>query len=154
MKHTLLRPFAYLFVALALGCVFSTTAYAASDKKPTEEEERNVRDVELPTIVVPISVDGKLVNYVFVVMKVTVGPSYDPWKIRDKVHVARDALIRAVHRTPMTNPNNLKDFDRTKVSTILKPALEKAFGPGSVAAIKVIQVDSIKQVVKAPKAAR
>lgn len=134
-----------------LAAVLAAPVVAYAEDKPVADGI-DPREVELPAIVMPISVDGKLVNYLFVTLKVRVAPKADPWKIRDKAHVARDALVRAVHATPMTDPNNLKDFDRRKMQTVLKPALDRAFGAGTIESMRVIQLDSIKQVVRVPGA--
>jgi hypothetical protein len=140
----------FLLVALAAPLAGIPSAAIASGDAP--KGDIDPREVELPAIVMPISVDGKLVNYLFVTLKVRVTAKADPWKIRDKAHVARDALVRAVHITPMTDPNNLKDFDRRKMQTVLKPALDRAFGAGTIESMRVIQLDSIKQVVRVPGA--
>ncbi len=149
MTHThpnVLRA-ALLSAIIAMGGLgFNTPSFAAEEAVG----EVNPRDVELPAFVMPISVDGKLVNFLFVTLKVMVAPKVDPWAIRGKAHIARDALIRAVHATPMTDPNNLKDFDRRKIQTILKPALDRAFGAGSIQSVRVIQLDSLKQTVRVP----
>ncbi len=139
-------------LALALGGVLAmgglpvaSTAWAADGGAV---EEKDPREVELPTIIMPISRNERLVNYLFVTFRMKLSPKADPWKIRDDAHYGRDALVRIVHKVDMTDPENLKDFDRSKIESDIIPAMEKVYGKGVIEKMWPEYLDSQKVAVR------
>lgn len=138
-----------IFVLMLAVCAFGYTpaAYAKGEKaegEAQEKGEKDPREVELPTIIMPVSKDGRLVNYLFVTFRMLMGDKVNPWKIRDKAHYGRDALVRVVHKVDMTNHDNYRDFDRAKIESDIIPALEAVYGEGTIEKMWPEYLDSHK----------
>src|SRR3712207_6320443 len=63
--------------------------------------------VDLAAVGVPIIVNGRIQNYVFVQARLNVARGQDAIALRAKEPWYRDALVRAAHRTPFVNPLDL-----------------------------------------------
>ncbi|HYE44349.1 MAG TPA: hypothetical protein VEA44_01110 [Caulobacter sp.] len=102
-------------IALAPALMAATAAQAA---KPAVQEATG-QYVDLSPVALPVVVGGKLVNYVFVSVRLNLSPSADAAKLRAKEPYFRDALVRAGHRTPFTNPRTYLELDTAKLRASL-----------------------------------
>src|SRR5436190_17401490 len=102
-----------LLVALALA-LFATPALAAEGKK-----EEGGQNVTLSPVALPIVVDGRLVNYVFVTLRLDLAPLANTSKLREKEPYFRDAIVRAAHRTPFTLPSDLTRIDEVRLKAAM-----------------------------------
>ena len=75
--------------------------------------------VQISTIGTPVIWRGKLVNYVFVQSKLKIGPGQDAAKLKAQEPFFRDAVVRAAHRTPFTDPHDLTRIDDRAFSAAL-----------------------------------
>jgi hypothetical protein len=80
--------------------------------------------VDLSPVALPIVLRGRLINYVFVTIRINLSGSADALKIREKEPWFRDALVRAGHRTPFTLATNytVVDGPRLKASMMREAA--------------------------------
>ena len=60
----------------------------------------------------PIVVDGQLVNYVFVYVRLNLTSGANATRLREKEPFFRDALVRAGHRTPFVARRRLSEGRR------------------------------------------
>jgi hypothetical protein len=105
---------------LALAPALLATAAQAS--APPKKEAAG-QYVDLSPIALPVVVDGRLVNYIFVSLRLNLAPSADSVKLRAKEPWFRDAMVRAGHRTPFTNPKNYLVLDEARLkATLLREA--------------------------------
>jgi hypothetical protein len=105
---------------LALAPALLATAAQAS--APPKKEAAG-QYVDLSPIALPVVVDGRLVNYIFVSLRLNLSPSADSVKLRAKEPWFRDAMVRAGHRTPFTNPKNYLVLDEARLkATLLREA--------------------------------
>src|ERR1700679_2679300 len=95
-----------LLVALSL-----LTGAAQAAEKPKAVGQY----VDLQPVALPIVVDGRLVNYVFVYVRVNLKASADVTKVRDKEPMFRDALVRDGHRTPFVLPGDWQKVDEARL---------------------------------------
>ena len=86
----------------------------------------------------PIVVDGRLANYVFVTVKVLLTPGANALALSDKEPYFRDALVRAAHRTPFVIRNDYNHIDEAKLKAALYPEAARIAGPGAVRGIEVV----------------
>src|SRR5450432_2305415 len=84
----------------------------AAEKEKTKEVGQYV---DLQPVAMPIVVEGQLVNYVFVYVRVNLRGGADVSKISEKEPFFRDALVRAAHKTPFIVPGNWEKVDETKL---------------------------------------
>ena len=105
---------------LALAPALLATAAQAS--APPKKDSAG-QYVDLSPIALPVVVDGRLVNYIFVSLRLNLSPSADSVKLRAKEPWFRDAMVRAGHRSPFTNPKNYLVLDEARLkSTLLREA--------------------------------
>ncbi len=99
---------------------FAATAAQASGGEEKAKEEPYVN---ISPIALPIAVDGRLINYVFVQLRLTLSPSADGAAMRTREPWFRDAVVRAGHRTPFTVATDYTKVDEKRlVATLLREA--------------------------------
>jgi len=121
-----------LLLALILGAV-AAPAFAA-DEPPKPDDQ----SVKLSPLALPIVVDGRVVNYVFVTVKVDLTPSANAMALRDKEPTFRDALVRDAYRTPFVTPGNYNRLDEARLKTVFFHDATMIAGPGKVRGIEVL----------------
>ena len=131
MRGIFRRILAAVFVLLLAGPA------AASEPKKKEGAGAVGQHVDLAPVGLPIIVDGRLVNYVFVYVRInlTMGASAARW--REKEPYFRDSLVRAAHRTPFTLPADLQKIDTDKLTAFVYRDVVAATGPGVVKSVVV-----------------
>jgi hypothetical protein len=100
MRHLSRR----LLIASLAACCAVTPSHAAPPANPAAAEDADekevARSIDLRGLVFPVFDEkGKLKNYIFVNARMLVANGKDPWKVREKAHLIRDAVVRAAHRT-------------------------------------------------------
>ena len=106
-------------LALAPALLAATAAQASEPAK----KDAGGQYVDLSPIALPVVVGGKLINYVFVSLRLNLSPTADSVKLRAKEPWYRDAMVRAGHRTPFTNPKNYLVLDEARLkATLLREA--------------------------------
>jgi hypothetical protein len=103
--------------------------------------------VDLQPVAMPIVVDGQLVNYVFVYVRVNLKSGADVIKIRDKEPFFRDALVRDAHRTPFIVPGDWQKIDEVKLVAAMTRDAAAITGPGVVASVAVTSQTPQKRVM-------
>ena len=94
--------------------------------------------VDLAPVALPVVVDNRLINYVFVDIRINLTGSADLTKLRDKEPYFRDALVRLGHRTPFTRYDDYTRLDEQKLKAALFQAATEIGGPGSIASIQMM----------------
>jgi hypothetical protein len=103
-------------------------------------------------VALPIAVDGRLVNYVFASVRLNLAPNANLVKLREKEPFFRDALVRAGHRTPFTNPKDYTVLDGAKLSAALMRDAAAIAGPGMVKSVAITsQTPKRRQGLPTPK---
>ena len=94
------------------------------------DQAQSLHSVDIPVVVAPIAVNGHLVNYAFLSIRVVLHKNVDSWKMRTKAHFMRDAVLRAAHAEPFgkSGERSLLDEERTLklVRTAIKPWVSDA----------------------------
>jgi hypothetical protein len=94
--------------------------------------------VDLSPVGMPVVVNGRLVNYVFVYVRINLTPSAELARWRDREPYFRDALVRLGHRTPFTVPSDYTRIDEVRLKAALFQAAAAITGPGAVASIEIL----------------
>jgi hypothetical protein len=94
--------------------------------------------VDLAPVAMPVVVNGRLVNYVFVYLRINLTASADVVHLRDKEPYFRDALVRMGHRTPFTFPGDYTRLDEPRLKAQLYQAATAIAGPGAVASVEIL----------------
>jgi hypothetical protein len=126
MAHMRRRAFfASLPVALLAGAALADTKEAG-------------QFVDLSPVAMPIVVGGRLVNYVFVYVRINLTPGADMPRWRDREPYFVDALVRLGHRTPFVVPTDYTRIDEARMKAALFQAASAITGPGQVASIEIL----------------
>ena len=95
--------------------------------------------VLMSPLALPIVVDGRLVNYVFVTMRLGLSDRADAAAMRAKEPYFRDALVRVAHRTPFVRSDNYASIDEPRMKAALLREAAGIVGPGMVVSVQIIR---------------
>ena len=128
-----------LIAPLALLAV--TPAFANSAKKGNEGEGEAKADpvIKLQSLALPIIADGRLVNYVFVQLSITLKTGVSTAVFEGKEPMLRDALVREAHTRPFTRPDSYVAIDETRLKASILRETAGLIGPGKVAMVTLIK---------------
>ena len=137
----------------AAALVLAAQPALASAKKGEGKVEVG-QYVDLSPVAMPIVVDGQLVNYIFVYVRINLTRGANSVKLREKEPFFRDALVRAGHRTPFTKADDYMVVDTVKLSSTLQREAAAIAGPGMVRSVVVTsQAPKKRAGVPRPRAA-
>ena len=122
----------YAFAALLL----SGLAPALTEADPAAKSGTG-QYLDISPVGVPVISRGRLVNYVFVTLRLTLRPGADPVVLRQKEPYFRDALVRFSHRTPLNPPGDLNRLDDRALRAEIMAESVRIIGPGVVTAVLV-----------------
>lgn len=94
--------------------------------------------VDLAPVALPIVLNGRLINYVFVQVRINLAPGVDSLKIREKEPWFRDALVRAAHRTPFTKATDYTVIDEARMKASLMREAAAIVGARALASITLV----------------
>jgi hypothetical protein len=118
--------------ALALA-LFAGAAFAEGKK-----DDAGGQNIMVSPVALPIVFEGRLVNYVFVTVRLDLAPLSNTVKLRDKEPYVRDALVRAAHRDPFTLKRDLTKVDEVKLKAFLMRESTVLMGPGVVRGVVIV----------------
>ena len=118
---------------VALAGAAATSALASESAAPAEGVTLNISGVGLPVVA-----DGRLRNYVFVTVKLTLAPGADATAMRGKDPFFRDALVRTAHRAPFTVPGDWTKLNENAINAAMMAIANVVSGPGSVVKSEVL----------------
>ena len=112
--------------------------------------------VDLQPVAMPIVVNGALLNYVFVAVRINIAPNADIQKMREKEPFFRDALVRDAHRTSFVVPTDYDKVDEARLIAAMVRDARAIVGPAAIRSVTVISQTPQRHVAppKPPAAAR
>jgi hypothetical protein len=131
-----------LILALPLVALAAPAA-AADDKGPKAVGQY----VDLQPVAMPVIVNGQLVNYVFVYVRINLTGGADVIRLRTKEPFFRDARGRLGHRTPFTVPGDWQRIDERRLTAALMRDAQVIAGEGNVASVVVTSQAPQRRVV-------
>jgi len=131
--------------ALALIAAFSVTPVVAEEGAGAIKIDPSI---PLAPVAVPITVNGKLVNYVFLSIKIMLSPKADLYKLVRQEPYYRDALVRAAHRQNLGVPGDPNRVDEKLVKAILKREAASFMDTRMIASIEIVRQDPKKRVAR------
>lgn len=146
---------ALLTVAMAFVAGLAHAAAPKKDEKGGKEGKDGKGDVgqyvDLQPVGLPIVSERRLVNYVFVNIRINLTTAANAARLREKEPFFRDALVRAGHRTPFTNPADLSSVDVPRMTASLLRDVSAIAGPGQIRSI-VVTSQAPRRRLRPPKA--
>lgn len=131
---------------LALMSAAPINAEAPAAKKAVAELDAkdSTRSIILNGLVFPVfDANGKLLNYIYVNGWLLAAPDRDIWKIRERAHFIRDAMLRAAHRTSFGVDNDPTKLDEKRAEMACVKAANEALGdPGATKSMAFTEIAS------------
>jgi hypothetical protein len=100
-------------------------------------DPQTAQSVQLEAVGLPVVADGRLVNYVFVSVRLDLWPAADGAAVRGKEQFFRDDLVRVGHRRPFTLPGDYTRLDERRIQAEIMRAAVTIVGPGSVRSVQI-----------------
>lgn len=119
---------------VAFAVLAAAPAYAAGAPKASSAAGQHV---DLQALAIPVVRDGRLVNYVFVQIRLSLSGKADPTALRAKAPYFRDALVKAAHRRSFADPKDPTRVDEAALQAAAFQEATRIAGPGLVASAKV-----------------
>jgi hypothetical protein len=123
--------------ALGTLALAATAASQASAGGPTSSSGSVSPSLNIGGVGIPIIAGGRIRNYVFVTIRLTLGEGQTPEALRSKEPYFRDALVRQAHRTPFVLADDWTRVDSDAISTWLMRAAPSISGANSISAAEV-----------------
>ncbi|MFZ0270092.1 hypothetical protein [Caulobacter sp.] len=142
-----------LTASLALLATPAFANSAKKEKKGGKEGEEEAPDpvIKLQSMVLPVIVGGKLINYVFVQMTITLKPEVSTTVFDDKEPHLRDAIVRQAHSKPFVRPDSYVALDEARLKAAVLRETNGLIGPGKVALVTVVKQTPRNFVAPPPK---
>jgi flagellar basal body-associated protein FliL len=121
--------------ALLLPLLLLAAPAVAAEKKEKGGEVGQY--VDLQPVGLPIVVQGRLVNYVFVYIRLNLTSRADVSRLREREPYFRDALVRVAHRTPFTLASDYTKIDEQRLTAALQREASAITGPGQIRSVVV-----------------
>jgi hypothetical protein len=132
-----------LLIACAPLVILGGAAHAAQDKAPKTDVGQYV---DLQPLPMPIVINGDLVNYVFVYVRLNLSTGANVIRLREMEPYFRDALVRAGHRAPFVVSTDYQKVDTGRLTaTMMREAIAIA-GPGQIRSAVVTSQTPQKRV--------
>lgn len=93
--------------------------------------------VDLTGVGLPVIIDGRVRNYVFIALRLHLGAGQSPEAVRAKEPHLRDALVRAGHATPFVLKDDWTRLDEAALSASVIRSAARLIGPGAVTRVEI-----------------
>ena len=118
-------------VVLTLATASTSSAASQSSAKPAQPY------MDLQPMGFPAVVHGRLVNYIFTDVRLTLSKGADAAKLQEREPFLRDALVRAATRTPFNPPQDGVRLDEPRLKAEVLRQAAAQFGPGKVVSVEI-----------------
>lgn len=139
-------PSRRFFLAAGLLALASPALANESGKKKEGEGPPPDPKIKLQPIAIPIVVDGKLLNYVFVNLTLTLASAVPVTTMEGKEPFLRDAVVKAAHRTPFTAADTYNEVDAEKLKLAVLREAAGLVGKGKVASVEITKQIARRQI--------
>lgn len=133
-----MRSLALVFLALALSA--APGAFAKSEKPKAGAEEQLARAIVVEAVPMPVFRKNRLVNYIYISVRVELVASADAFKLRERSHFLRDSVLRAVHRADLSDPARTDQLNTAAALPLIRAAAVQALGDKAVAKVEITNV--------------
>ena len=124
--------------ALTGALSFAVTASAHANEGGGENKEASNPSIQLASVGVPVTVDGKLVNYLFLSVRINLTLKANESKFRDMEPYFRDALIHTSSKISFAQPGKDYLLDEPRFKQVMTAEWSKITGPGMIKSIDIL----------------
>ena len=119
---------------------------AAATSARAEEEAGGPTTYDLTAVGLPVVIDDRIRNYVFVRLRLHLAEGQDPISLREKDPHLRDSLVRMAHRRPFTIPGEANRLSPGPMAGHVMAAAVRVCGRGVVLRVEVLTQQAQRQV--------
>ncbi|CAN5497182.1 hypothetical protein BH10PSE4_BH10PSE4_34960 [soil metagenome] len=122
--------------------LLATPAFARSAKKEEKGKEGEAKVdpiITLQSMALPVIVDGRLVNYVFLHMSITLKTGVPVTVFEGREPMLRDAMVREAHNKPFTRSDSYVALDEARLKASVLRETSSLIGPGKIATVTVLK---------------
>ncbi|WP_417479546.1 hypothetical protein [Maricaulis maris] len=105
------------------------------------EDNDDPRAFTMPTVVAPLSRDGRLTGYAYVQLRVRFADGQNIWDAREAAHYALDAAVRASYRHSISNEDG-SGLDNELAVQVWETALREHYGQRAIDHVEIRQADT------------
>jgi hypothetical protein len=121
-----------------LGLLAATPVLAADKAAPGEGAPGT--NLDLPVVIAPVTLNGKLTGYAYVQSRLTGATASDVIAVRDKIAFVLDAFVRDVNAAPVTLASDPTQVDKEGLARRMLADARRIMGAGHVKAVVVTDV--------------
>ncbi len=128
--------------ALAIPAILLALAApsAAAEDAPKKKVEEPGTHVQMPFLIAPVSVDGKLQGYVYISSKLIASTPAASVEIREKMAFIQDAFVRDVNMQDVASGPDVSLIDKAALTNRLVADARRIVGASKVASITFTQM--------------
>jgi flagellar basal body-associated protein FliL len=119
--------------------VLTASAFAAEDAPKKKAEEPGTH-VQMPFLIAPVSVGGKLQGYVYISSKLVASTPAASVEIREKLAFIQDAFVRDVNAKDVATGPDLSTVDKAALTARLVGDARRIVGAAKVVSIMFTQM--------------
>lgn len=149
--HGAMRRFPSLLAVFLLAAMTAAPASAGEAKKDEKGKGSDGQYVNLSPVALPVIADNRLINFVFVTVRLNLTPSANASAQRDREPYFRDALVRTAYRQPFTVPTNYAQIDVKALKARMMGEAARIAGPGVIASVEIIGEPQPKKLYGLPR---
>lgn len=131
---------AVLLLSLLILSLFSTPLWAAGEEGVKKRPEPGTT-VEMPYLIVPMSLEGKLLGYAYITSKLICSSPDACIAVREKLAFIQDAFIREVNGKACGLPDDPKTVDKAQLNARLTAAAKRIVGDRKVVSMLFLTVN-------------
>jgi hypothetical protein len=145
---------AFLTASLALLATPAFANSAKAEKKGGKDGEGEAAPdpvIKLQSMALPVIANGRLINYVFVQMSITLKTGVVTTVFEGKEPQLRDAIVREAHSKPFVRPDSYVALDEARLKASVLRETNGLIGPGKVALVTVVKQTPRNFIAPPPK---
>jgi hypothetical protein len=96
--------------------------------------------VEMPYLIAPITIDGKLVSYAYVSSRIVAVSTAAAFDVREKTPFIQDAYVRDVNHNPVSDGSDPPQIDTDKLIKRLLADARQIVGGDKVSEVQLIRI--------------
>jgi len=128
---------ALLILFLALAATLTSGAASAAEHGAPAKAAGDGQYVDISPVGLPIIYERRLINYVFVSVRLNLTGGSNAMTMREKEPYFRDALVKLAHRRPFTRLDDFTAIDEAALRTAMGAEAARIAGPRQIANVQI-----------------
>jgi hypothetical protein len=116
----------------------------AAEKDAKDKDAADGQYVKVSPVAAPIVLNGQLINYIFVTLRLNLAPNIDALRMREREPYYRDAFVRVAHRTPFVKPGDYTHINEPMLKAAMMAQAARIAGPRVVTSIDILSAQPQK----------